>query len=231
VLLAGKQPQLALPLARAAASLNARYQSSAALEPEFQKRLGEHFISTAVELTELKEWDAALEQAELARRALEDYARAVPGAVDAEQALADLWHRLGKAQWGAGRHETAVSALRQSNRLEKQLFANKPSQESHLRLSKSLDRLYYFASQAGDLHTAAESLADREKLWLDHPEKLREVADDYQSLADQLAARKSLSAAEQSDRQHYLAESRRTHDAASAAGRGEAYKKQTPTQL
>ena len=64
-------------------------------------------------------------------------------------------------------------------------------------------------------------MLEREKLWPDDSDKLMGVSRDFKVVAEEMArGPKSLSALEQSARQHYLAESERTRQAAlAAAGR------------
>jgi tetratricopeptide (TPR) repeat protein/predicted Ser/Thr protein kinase len=213
----GKQPAIALPMARLAASLTSRYSVSAALDPEFLRALGNAANGTAIQLTALGDSSVALEQARLARQALEEYCRTVPNAFEAEQDLADIYGRNAKALWASGQHEGALVAFRESTELQKRIFERLPSTANRVLLGKSYDRLYYFASLGGDFHTAAASLADREKLWSGDSKKLTGVANDFQALANRLGGRKSLSPQEKADRDRYLTESRRTRRLANNA--------------
>ena len=67
---------------------------------------------------------------------------------------------------------------------------------------------------------AAAALHEREKLWPNDAERLMRLSREFKELAEAMArGPKSLSAQEQSARQHYLAESERTRQAALAAAR------------
>ena len=63
-------------------------------------------------------------------------------------------------------------------------------------------------------------MLEREKLWPDDSDRLMGLSRDFKELAEEMARRpKSLSAEEQSARQHYLAESERIRQAAEATAR------------
>jgi len=131
------------------------------------------------------------------------------------------WSGIGKVRWNLGQADLALTAFRESTRIQRQLFEADSSSAYHrYNLDRCYGRLANWSTLKGDWAGTAAALLEREKLWPDDSDRLMGVSRDFKELAEEMArGSKRLSAEEQSARQHYLAESERTRQAALAAAR------------
>jgi hypothetical protein len=166
----------------------------------------------------------SLEQAELARRTLEELICCAPARDQEQFQLSAAWMRIAKAHWTLGDLDKAWAALLQSTAVQRRLFEREPSNPSYRAwLSQCYDRLVFYGSRVGKLDGAAGAILERSKLWPEDPMKLRQSAEDFASLAEQVIGRRhaKLSPEDQAERDRYLAESRHAREAADAAARHE----------
>ena len=131
------------------------------------------------------------------------------------------WARIAKVRWDLGQADESLAAFQESARIQRQLFEADSSSAYHrYNLDRCCGRLAHWSTLKRDWAGTAAALLEREKLWPDDADRLMVVSRDFKLLSEEMArGRKSLSAEEQSARQHYLAESERTRQAAEAAAR------------
>jgi tetratricopeptide (TPR) repeat protein len=210
-----------LPIARQAAALNSSYAGFPTRDLGFTVALAANAGNLSTTLKHLGDLSAALQQAELARRLYEQAAGADPDTVHWPVALSTAWSNIGKVRWDLGQADLALDAFRESTRIQRQVFEADSSSAYHRHyLDRCYGRLANWSTLKGDWAATAAALLEREKLWPDDSDRLMGVSRDFTELAEEMARRrKSLSAAEQFARQHYLAESERTRQAARAAAR------------
>ena len=105
--------------------------------------------------------------------------------------------------------------------MPRRIFERAPSVPGNrIALSRCYDRLALWGGRAGKRAEAAAAIREREKLWPDDAEKLREVARDFQVLAEALSgSRGPLSPEEQAEQHEYIRESDRAKRAADDAAR------------
>jgi predicted Ser/Thr protein kinase len=210
-----------LPIARQAAVLTSRYAALPSRDLGLLVRLGECSENLSAVLNQLKDPASSLQQAELVRRLFEEASRAAPRDLRCRATLKTAWMRIGKARWDLGQADEALAAFRESARIQRQIFEAEPSNHAQrVALDRCYSRLVHWGTLKGDWAGVAAALWEREKLWPDDAEKLREISDDFRELAQKAAhGNKQLSAKEQADHQLYLAESKRTAQAAEAVAR------------
>ena len=212
-----------LPIARKAAALNSSCAGFPTRDLGFTVALAGNANGLATTLHHLGDLSASLQQAELARRLLEHATGANPDTADWRIALTSAWEQIGKVRWSLGQADLALAAFRESMRNQRQLFEADSSSAYHrYSLDRCYGRLAHWSTLKGDWAGTAAALLEREKLWPDDSDRLMGLSRDFKELAEEMArGSKRLSADEQSARQHYLAESERTRQAAEAAARGQ----------
>jgi tetratricopeptide (TPR) repeat protein len=210
-----------LPIARKAAELTSNYAAFPTRDLGFTAALAGNASHLATALKHLGDPSASLEQANLARRLYEQAGRADPDNVQRRVALVSIWSLIGKVHWDLGRADESLAALGESARIQRQLFEADSSNAFHrYNLDRCYGRLAYWSTLKRDWAGTAAALLEQEKLWPDDSDKLMGVSRDFKELAEDMArGRESLSAEEEPARQHYLAESDRTRQAAEAAAR------------
>jgi tetratricopeptide (TPR) repeat protein len=174
--------------------------------------LGDVAVNCSGLASQLGEPALALQQAELGRRAYEEWLRRTPDGQRRHDVLGVAWMRIGKAQWSAGHYESALTALRESAANYKRIFEQDPSERlQRVCLSQAYDRLVFYGSRAGDLRLAADAILSRTKLWPNDAQQQAQSAEDFQTLAKEVTARAHgpLSRQDQAEREHYLAEAKR----------------------
>jgi tetratricopeptide (TPR) repeat protein len=187
----------------------------------FLKDLGEQSTVCSALANQLGDWALALQQGDLARRVIEIRMRIAPDDVRQGNALSGAWERVAKAHWSLGDRAQALADFRQSAACQRLLFERDPSiAKWRNALSQCYSRLVFYASQSGELNTAADAILERVKLWPNDRKQLAQAAEDFQTLADQVSARGAGHPSGQDlvERDRYLAESRRLKQAADAAG-------------
>jgi serine/threonine protein kinase len=207
----------ALRLARQAGTMCSRLAVYSSRDVGSLSELAFIAIACSALANQLGNGHLSLEQAELARRTLEELSRCVPGRYQEQFHLSAAWMRIAKAHWSLGDFDKAWAALLQSTAIQRRLFEREPRNPSYRAwLSQCYDRLVFYGSRAGNIDGAASAIMDRIKLWSDDPEKLSQSAEDFESLAEQVAARHrgKLSPEDQAECDRYIAESRRARDAA-----------------
>jgi serine/threonine protein kinase len=217
-----RQPDAALRLARQAAALCSELAVGPSHDLDSFHDLGHRALECSALANQLGEPTLALEQAELARRAIEAWVRAIPDDPRRDDGLVHAWERIGKARWSLGQRDQGLAAFRESAAIQKPAVEREPSNDlARLRLSRCYGRLVFYGSQAGDLRGAAEAILERTRLWPDNAKQLGKSADDFAALAQRVTARDRghLSHEDQAERDRYLAESRRIRQAAEAARR------------
>jgi hypothetical protein len=214
------QSEAALARAREAAALASRYAGTPSRDRGFLAWLGERCLLLSAVLCQLGDAAEGLRQAEQGRRVLT--ALRHDGADQRRYALAvsDAWTWIGKARWRLGHAEEALAAFRESAEWLRPAYERAPSARPvRVRLSRCYDRLAYWSGLHGDRSRAAAALLEREKLWLEDAEQLREVARDFDTLAAAVAGGWGpLSVAEQAERQRYLDQADRLRRAAARVG-------------
>jgi len=210
-----------VPIAQTAAALNASYAGFPTRDVGFTAALAGNALGLAVVLNQLGDLSGALEQAGLARRLFERATGADPDNGRWRSALVMAWERTGKVRWALGQADLALDAFRESTRIQRQLFeADSSSADHRYNLDHCYARLANWSTLKRDWAGTAAALLEREKLWPEDSDRLMGLSRDLKELAAEMArAPKGLSAEEQSARQHYLAESERTGQAAEAATR------------
>jgi tetratricopeptide (TPR) repeat protein len=210
-----------LPIARQAAALTSSCAGFPTGDLGFTVALAGNAVRLAATLQHLGDLSASLEQANLARRLYEQAVGADPDSVDWRIAMVMVWERIGKVRWDLGQADESLAAFRESARIQRQLFEADSSSAYHRdNLDHCYGRLAHWSTLKRDWAGTAAALLEREKLWPDDSDRLMGVSRDFTVVAEEMArGRKSLSAQEQSARQHYLAESERTRQAALAAAR------------
>jgi hypothetical protein len=157
----------------------------------------------------------------VARRLYEQATGADPESLQWRIALTIVWSGIGKVRRDLGQADLALAAFRESTRIQRQLFEADSSSAYHrYNLDRCYGRLANWSTLKRDWAGTAAALLEREMLWPDDSDRLMGVSRNFKELTEEMArGRKSLSALEQSVRQHYLAESERTRQAAEAAAR------------
>jgi tetratricopeptide (TPR) repeat protein/tRNA A-37 threonylcarbamoyl transferase component Bud32 len=217
---AGLRPA-ALDVAQRAARFTTDYVAFPLRYPELDYTIAVCAWELARGLRDLGDATAALEQADHARRLWADYWQARPNAHAGGIQLAHAWVEVGKAQLALGRSGEAWTAFQEAVSVQRRVLDRSPEVE-YLRIY--LDGCYVLVTDCsvrrGDWQGAAAALHEREKLWPNDSDRLTHLSRDFIALAEQMArGPKGLSAEEQKARQHYLAESERTRQAALAAAR------------
>jgi hypothetical protein len=163
----------------------------------------------------------ALAQAELSKHALEGWIANVPDSSRHEDMLSAAWERLAKAHWSLGERNQALAAFREFAAVRKRLFEREPSDQYRLWLTKCYNELVFYGSRGGDLRGAADAILERTRLWPGNAKQVAQAAEDFETLAERVTARSRghLTREDQTERDHYLAESRRVRRAAEAASR------------
>jgi tetratricopeptide (TPR) repeat protein len=210
-----------LPIARQAAALTASCAGFPTRDLGFTVALANSAVGLAAILQHLEDLSASLQQGNLARRLYEQAVGADPESVDWRIGMVVVWERIGKARWDLGQADESLAAFRESARIQRQLFEADSSSAYHRdKLDRCYGRLAHWSTLKRDWAGTAAALLEREKLWPDDFDRLMGVSRDFTLVAQEMArGRKSLSAQEQAARQHYLAESERTRQAALATAR------------
>jgi serine/threonine protein kinase len=211
------QPAAALRLTRAGAARFSQLAVDPSLDLNSFCALGNALTDSSTLANQLGEPALALEQAELARRILEAWARIVTDDPQREDGLAAALERIGKAHWSLGNRDRALEAFRESAAIQKRIYEREPSNYlNRRRLSQCYNRLVYYGSSAGDRRTAVDGILARTRLWPGDARQLTKSADDFAALAERVTVRAHghLSPVDQRERDHYLSESRRLRKAA-----------------
>jgi tetratricopeptide (TPR) repeat protein len=214
----------ALRLARQAGTMCSRLAAYPSRTCGFLGQLASTLMDCSALANQLGDGHLSLEQAELARRTLEELICCAPARDQEQFQLSAAWMRIAKAHWTLGDLDKAWAALLQSTAVQRRLFEREPSNPSYRAwLSQCYDRLVFYGSRAGKLDGAAGAILERSKLWPEDPMKLIQSAEDFASLAEQVIGRRhaKLSPEDQAERDRYLAESRHAREAADAAARHE----------
>jgi hypothetical protein len=213
------QPAAALLLAQRAAALNTKYAAGPLNDPGYVCQLGFSALGVSAGLNRLGASQLALEQAELARTAYEHMSRTTWDGIGYETELAGAWERIGKAKWGLNKRADALAAFKQAAVFRRHYFERDPTEQARSMLSHCYGLLVHYGTRGDDLPTAAEALAEREKLWPNDAAQLQDVANDFRSLALWLVtrARGNLSPEQEAQRKRYVAESDRVQQAAKTA--------------
>ena len=163
-------------------------------------------------LRDLGDAAAAHEQADHARRLWADYWQARPNAHTGGIQLAHAWVEVGKAQLALGRGDEAWAAFQEAVSVQRRVLDRSPEVAYHrIYLDGCYVLLLDCGFRRGDWSGAAAVLKEREKLWPNDSDRLMRLSSDFMKLAEEMArGPKSLSAEEQTARQHYLAECERT---------------------
>ncbi len=221
VLWEAKLNAASLLIARKGAALNSSYAGLPTRDLGFSEAAAQNAQRLADALHHLGDLSVSLEQADLARRLYEQATGADPDRAHWRICLTGALTRIGKVRWDLGQGDLALAAFRESARIQRQLFeADSSSADQRYHLDRCYGRLARWSTMKRDWAGTAAALLGREKLWPDDSDRLMGVSRDFKELAEEMARRrKSLPAQEQSARQHYLAESERTRQAALAAAR------------
>jgi tetratricopeptide (TPR) repeat protein len=207
-----------LPIARQAAALTSSCAGFPMRDLGFTVTVATRALDLAATLQHLGDLSAALQQSNLALHLFERASAAEPSSAQWHRPVMIVWQRIGKLRWDLGQAEESLAAFRESARIQRQLFESDTSSTDHrYELDRCYGRLAHWSTLRGDWAGTAAALLEREKLWPDDSDRLMGVSHDFKELADDMARRqKCLSAEEQTARQHYLAESERTRQAALA---------------
>jgi eukaryotic-like serine/threonine-protein kinase len=221
VLCEAKLNAAGLLIARKGAALNSSYAGFPTRDLGFNLALAANAEHLAEVLHHLRDLSPSLQQANLARRLYEQATAADPNNSHWRIGLTMMWARIAKVRWDLGQADESLAAFQESARIQRQLFEADSSSAYHrYNLDRCYGRLAYWSTLKGDWAGTAAALLKREKLWPDDSDRLMRVSRDFMELAEEMArGPKSLSAEEQTARQHYLAESERTRQAALAAAR------------
>lgn len=217
-----EQPAAALRLTRQVAELCTRVSINSSHDLAFLSLLANTAAHCSAHANRLGEPRLALQQAELSRRATEDWVQGRRDACWCGDMLSKAWQRIGKARWSLGEREQALAAFGQAAAASKQLFEREPANNSYRGLlSSGYDRLVFYGSRGGDLSAAAHAILARTKLWPNNARQLTQSADDFESLAEDTTAggKGHLSQKDRAQRDGYLASSRRLRQAAEEASR------------
>ncbi len=209
----------ALAVARRAAALTTAYAAFPFHYPEVDFPMATYAWELARGLRDLGDPVASLEQAEHARNLWAGYWRARPNAHTGGIQLAQAWVEVGKSRQALGRTDDAWAAFQEAVSVQRCVLDRAPHVQFHrVVLGWCYSQLLDCGIRRGDWSGAAAALHEREKLWPDDSDRLMRLSLDFRKLAEEMArGPKSLSAEEQKARQHYLAESERTRQAAEAA--------------
>jgi hypothetical protein len=217
-----EQPAAALRLTRQVGELCTRVSMTSSHDLAFLSLLAETAARCSTHANGLGEPRLALQQAELSRRATEDWVQGRQDACSCGDMLSKAWQRIGKARWSVGEREQAVAAFGHAAAASKQLFDREPANHSYRALlSSSYDRLVFYGSRGGDLSAAANAILERTNLWPNNARQLTQSAEDFESLAEDITAggKGQPSAKDRAQRDRYLATSRRFRQAAEEASR------------
>ena len=143
-----KQPTSALQMVRLAAALCSRLAADPSRDLSSFHDLGHQFTECSALANQLGEPALALEQAELARRTIEEWVRAAPDDPHGDNELNGAWERIGKASWSLGQRDQALAAFRESAAVQKRVFEREPSNHMiRVCLSQCYNRLAYYGSR------------------------------------------------------------------------------------
>jgi tetratricopeptide (TPR) repeat protein len=214
------QPAAALRLTKHIASLCAPLAADRSRDLEYLYNLSDTSLSLSALANQLGEPALALQQAEIARKAIEEWMRDTLDCPAHQNKLAVAWERIAKARWGLGQRDQALTALREAVATQRRAFDKEPANHfCRVCLSRYYDRSFFYGTRAGDIRGAATAIVERTKLWPGDVKQLVKAADDFNTLAGQVTARSQghLSAEDQAERARYLAECRRMQQAAEEA--------------
>jgi hypothetical protein len=206
-----------LQMVREAATRCSQLSVNPAQEPNFLNNLGYAATLCSALANRLGEPRLALEQAELARRALEDYLKDWPNAIQHSVAISSSLERIAKAQWSLGNRAEALAAFHRSTTILRSAVDREPSNEMYrLYLIRSYDRLVSYCGKSGELEPAADAVRERAKLWGNNPLRLAQTAEDFESLAKQIKGQRhgQLSGKDRAEYDRYCAEAKRAREAA-----------------
>jgi tetratricopeptide (TPR) repeat protein len=213
------QTDAARKVARQAAAICSELARDPSPDVGFFHDFGVALAGSSALANQLGETALALQQAELCQRAYEEWLRRAPVGQRHDDVLGGASMRIGKAHWSAGHRDKALAALRESAAIYKRIFERDPSNHvSRVALSQSYDRLVFYASRAGELRLAADTISERTRLWPTDATQQAQSAEDFETLAEQVATRNGghLSREDRAERDDYLAESRRLRPSAKA---------------
>jgi tRNA A-37 threonylcarbamoyl transferase component Bud32/tetratricopeptide (TPR) repeat protein len=216
-LLDADQNVVALQMVREAATRCSQLSVNPAQEPNFLNNLGYAATLCSALANRLGEPRLALEQAELARRALEDYLKDWPNAAQHNIAISSSLERIAKAQWSLGNRGEALAAFHRSTTILKSAVDQEPSNDMYrMYLIRSYDRLISYCGKSGALKSAADAVRERAKLWGNNPLRLAKTAEDFESLAKQIKGQShgQISDKDRAEYDRYCAEAKRARDAA-----------------
>ena len=181
------QPVAALRLTRAGAARFSQLAVDPSLDLNSFCALGNALTDSSTLANQLGEPALALEQAELARRIFEVWARIVTDDPQREDGLAAALERIGKAHWSLGNRDRALEAFRDSAAIQKRIYEREPSSDlNRRRLSQCYNRLVYYGSSAGDRRTAVDGILARTSLSPNNSQQLAKSADDFAALAEKV---------------------------------------------
>jgi tetratricopeptide (TPR) repeat protein len=213
-----ENPSACREVAREAAALIERFADDPLRDGTLTEEVARHSLALAPLLCRLGCPAESLRLAERGRRLYAALRQAAPDMVDHSNGLIEGWVRIAKARSAMGQRDEAMAALRESAAVQRQVLAQAPSVPFYRQqLSRRYEQLAHFGGLWGDRATVADALREREKLWPDNADELREVSDDFRKLADAVSqGREQLLPEEEAERQYYLAASERTRRAANA---------------
>ena len=215
-----KQLPSALRIVRNAGVLFAQLGADSGNDPGFTHRLSESLLMSSLLAQKLGDPRLALLQMEVGRRKLHDWISATPHDEQHDDSLTKTLHACAKAQWAAGNRSQALFELREATSIRQRLFAQEQTPANRLSLTRCYDRLVFYSCRGGDLSAAAKAILERTQLWPGDAIQLAQSAEDFGTLADQLAARDGghVSRDNKGEYDHYVAERQRLRAASKAMG-------------
>jgi tetratricopeptide (TPR) repeat protein/predicted Ser/Thr protein kinase len=155
----------------------------------FSNRLADNVLNLATLLRQLKEPAEAVRQAEQARRLYLELRQTAPVDLLSPVGLSEACTQIGKARWDLGHVEEALFAFRESLAAEHQVYKSRRGNRYYqIRLRRCYERLVYRCGLCGKRSEAAAALLEWEKLWPNDARELRDVASNFEELADAVGA-------------------------------------------
>jgi tetratricopeptide (TPR) repeat protein len=206
----------ALAVARRAGKIVTEYAAFPLHYPELDFRMANFSWELSRGLRYLGDPASALQQAEHARKLWADYWKARPDGYTGGMQLAQAWIEVAIARQDLKQYDEAWDAFQEAVSIQRRVLDRTPGVQ-YLRVYLSL--CYELLAECGirrrDWSGAAAALCEKEKLWPGDAERLLKVSDEFKTLAEEMTrAGKELSSREQTQRQHFLAESVRIKEAA-----------------
>ncbi len=200
-----------LEVAREAAALIDRFADAPFRDGTQAEEIARQSLAVAAVLCRLGCPAESLRQAEQGRRLYEALRHAAPDVLDHSIWLSEAWVRVAKVRWALDQRDEALTALRESTAVLRQVFDRSPSAPFYRQqLSRRYEQLAYFSGLRGDRAAVAAALLEREKLWPDSAEELAQLSQAFRRLADAVGeGREQLSDDEQGERRRYVTECER----------------------